>query len=145
MSEPPQSPYQKSLRVLVVEDNPDGRESLRALLEALGHTVEVARDGLGGVETGLAWQPQVAVIDIGLPGLNGLEVARRLRAAFGHKVCLIAHTGFGQPADRRRSLEAGFDYHLVKPVDWQNFLADLDGRLAAENFNDFMSVGTNQP
>jgi signal transduction histidine kinase len=106
------------LSILIVEDNMDGRESLRDLLEIWGHQVELAENGLQGVERALAGQPDVALIDIGLPGLDGNEVARRIRAVFGtDHMSLIAMTGYGQPEDRRRALQAGFDSYLVKPVD----------------------------
>jgi signal transduction histidine kinase/ActR/RegA family two-component response regulator len=106
------------LRVLVVEDNHDGRESLRDLLEIWGHRVELAENGPDGVEAALSGLPDVALIDIGLPGLDGNEVAQRIRAALdGDRMALIAMTGYGQPEDRRRALQAGFDAYLVKPVD----------------------------
>jgi signal transduction histidine kinase len=109
---------QGGLSILIVEDNLDGRESLRDLLEIWGHHVELAENGLQGVERALAGQPDVALIDIGLPGLDGNEVARRIRAVFGtDHMSLIAMTGYGQPEDRRRALQAGFDSYLVKPVD----------------------------
>jgi signal transduction histidine kinase/ActR/RegA family two-component response regulator len=109
-----------ALRILVVEDNLDGRESLRDLLEIWGHQVELAEDGSQGVEKALASHPDVALVDIGLPGLDGNEVARRIRAELSgapDRVELIAMTGYGQPEDRRRALQAGFDSYLVKPVD----------------------------
>ena len=106
------------LHILIVEDNLDGRESMRELLEIWGHRVEIAENGLQGVEKALSDQPDVALIDIGLPGIDGNEVARRIRAAFGTgHMELIAMTGYGQPEDRRRALQAGFDSYLVKPVD----------------------------
>jgi signal transduction histidine kinase/ActR/RegA family two-component response regulator len=106
------------LRILVVEDNHDGRESLRDLLELWGHSVETAENGPDGVEAALTWLPDVGLIDIGLPGLDGNEVAQRIRAALdGDALVLIAMTGYGQPEDRRRALQAGFDAYLVKPVD----------------------------
>jgi CheY-like chemotaxis protein len=99
------------------------------LLECDGHRVEVAEDGPQGVEKTLALRPDVALVDIGLPGLDGYEVARRVRAApGGTDILLIAVTGYGQPEDRRRTLEAGFDRHLVKPIDvdeLQRLLADV--------------------
>ncbi len=114
----PQEPRAGLLHVLVVEDNPDGRESLRDLLEIWGHEVTLAEDGPEGVDKALAIHPDVALVDIGLPGLDGNEVARRIRAAFGSQdISLIAMTGYGQPDDRRRALQAGFDRYLVKPVD----------------------------
>jgi CheY-like chemotaxis protein len=103
--------------VLIVEDNADGRETLKTLLKLQGHVVETAEDGLGGVALALANRPQVALIDLGLPGLDGYEVARQIRAALGDQVYLVALTGFGQDEDRRRTLDAGFDAHLLKPVD----------------------------
>jgi signal transduction histidine kinase/CheY-like chemotaxis protein len=103
--------------VLVVEDNPDGRETLRLMLEMWGHQVEVAADGQQGVEQALALRPDVALVDIGLPVLDGYEVARRVRAALGRDIFLIALTGYGQPHDHRRAFEAGFDAHLVKPAE----------------------------
>jgi CheY-like chemotaxis protein len=107
-------------RVLVVEDNPDARDALRALLEVWGYQVEVAEDGPRGFEMAVARPPDVVVVDIALPGLDGYHVAHGLRAALGaHGVFLVALTGHGQPDDRRRALEAGFDLHLVKPVDLQ--------------------------
>jgi signal transduction histidine kinase/CheY-like chemotaxis protein len=106
------------LRVLVVEDNLDGRESLRELLEIWGHRVEVAENGAVGLEKAFADPPDVALIDIGLPKIDGNEVARRIRAGLDpDRIALIAMTGYGQPEDRRRAIEAGFDTYLVKPVD----------------------------
>lgn len=103
--------------VLIVEDNLDGREALRELLELWGYDVEVAETGPQALEAALVNPPAVALIDIGLPGLDGYEVARRLRSRLGRaSVRLIAMSGYGQPEDRQRSLEAGFDLHLVKPV-----------------------------
>jgi signal transduction histidine kinase/CheY-like chemotaxis protein len=103
--------------VLVIEDNADAREMLRMALELDGHRVETAPDGTSGVEVALRTMPDLVLVDIGLPGLDGYAVARRLRAALGHQVTLVALTGYGQTEDRRRTTEAGFDAHLVKPVD----------------------------
>jgi len=106
------------LHVLVVEDNLDGRESLRDLLEIWGHEVSLAESGPEGVEMAFSIRPEVALIDIGLPGLDGNEVARRIRSILGcDAISLIAMTGYGQPEDRRRALQAGFDFYLIKPVD----------------------------
>jgi signal transduction histidine kinase/ActR/RegA family two-component response regulator len=104
------------LRILVVEDNADGRDILRTMLEVEGHEVHVAEDGLSGVETARTVRPHVALIDIGLPGLDGYEVGKRIRGEQGNSIRLVALTGYGQAEDRRRSREAGFDAHLVKPV-----------------------------
>ncbi len=106
------------LHILVVEDNEDGRESLRELLEIWGHQVTVAGNGPEGVEMAFSIRPEVALVDIGLPGMDGNEVARRVRSVLGgEEISLIAMTGYGQPEDRRRALQAGFDCYLVKPVD----------------------------
>jgi CheY-like chemotaxis protein len=113
----PPEPGKRGLRILLVEDNEDSRITLRKLLEMQGHVVEDAGEGSSGVTKALAWKPDVALIDIGLPGLDGFEVARAVRsAAAGARLHLIALTGYGDPGDRRRALEAGFDAHLVKPV-----------------------------
>lgn len=103
--------------VLIVEDNEDSRELLAAMLKRRGHRVAAAPDGLTGVEVALARQPEVVLVDIGLPGLDGYAVARRIRSALGGAVYLVALTGYGQPEDRQRALAAGFDVHLTKPVD----------------------------
>ena len=106
------------LHILIVEDNPDGRESLRELLELWGHRIGLAETGPEGVEKAFALHPDIALIDIGLPGMDGNEVARRIRAVLDrNQIALVAMTGYGQPEDRRRALQAGFDRYLVKPVD----------------------------
>jgi CheY-like chemotaxis protein len=113
----PQVTAAPSRRVLIIEDSPDGREMLSALLEAWGHQVQAAADGAEGVRKALGWQPEVAVVDIGLPLVDGYEVARRLRAALHGRVRLIALTGYGTPEDRAQALASGFDTHLTKPAD----------------------------
>lgn len=105
-------------RVLIVDDNADALESLKMLLEYVGHEIEVASDGRSGTERVLSWHPEVALIDIGLPDIDGYEVVKRLRAMnLETPPLLVALTGYGQPEDRRRALAAGFDLHLTKPVD----------------------------
>jgi len=105
-------------RILIVEDSRDSRDMLRYLLERAGHEVHEAADGPSGVDAILKVRPDIALVDVGLPGLDGYEVARRVRAALaGRAVRLVALTGYGLPEDHRRSQEAGFDAHLVKPVD----------------------------
>ena len=112
-------PSAKSCSVLVVDDNLDTAQSLADLLEMSGHEVRMAHDGPTAVETALAWQPDVVLLDLGLPGLNGLEVATRIRRQPMRKnIVLVALTGYGQETDRQRSHEAGFDHHLVKPADF---------------------------
>jgi PAS domain S-box-containing protein len=104
-------------RIVLVEDSHDSRDMLRFLLEHAGHTVHEAEDGPHGVEVIVAIKPDIALVDVGLPGIDGYEVARRVRAQLGEAVRLVALTGYGLPEDHRRSQEAGFDAHLVKPVD----------------------------
>jgi CheY-like chemotaxis protein len=87
----------------------------------------VAADGLRGVQQALAWRPEVAVVDIGLPLLDGYEVARRVRAALGEGIRLIALTSYCRPEDRRQAFEAGFDYHLAKPADPEEMSRLLKG------------------
>jgi PAS domain S-box-containing protein len=103
-------------RVLVIEDNGDARQTLRALLEHEGHRVEEAADGPTGVMRADATRPDIVLIDIGLPGMSGHDVARRIRATQGAAPILLAVTGYGQLEDQRQSSEAGFDGHLTKPV-----------------------------
>jgi CheY-like chemotaxis protein len=108
---------EETRRILIIEDNLDAREMLRTVLEMDGHEVELADNGLGGVQIGLATRPDVVLVDIGLPGIDGYEVARRLRRHLGDDVRLVALTGYGQPEDRRKSRQAGFNMHLTKPID----------------------------
>jgi CheY-like chemotaxis protein len=120
----------RPLRVLVVEDNPDTAASLAMLLRLYGHEVKTAIAGPAGLQATLSENPDVVLMDIGLPGIDGYEVARRIREQT-EKPLLIAMTGYGQAEDRERSKEAGFEYHLVKPVDpvkLQNLLIKV-GRL----------------
>lgn len=108
-----------ALRILVVDDNVDAAQSMMALLQMSDHEVKLAFDGPSALVAAGAWRPDVVLLDIGLPGINGYEVARRLRqdAELGQTV-LIALTGYGQESDRQNSRAAGFDYHLTKPTDY---------------------------
>jgi CheY-like chemotaxis protein/two-component sensor histidine kinase len=122
-----------SRRVLVVDDNSDGAESLALLLKLNGHEVHIAHDGPEALTSVQRLQPDVVLLDIGLPGLNGYEVCRRIRAErWGRDITLIAVTGWGQDEDRRRSREAGFDTHLVKPVEHRRLLQLLASLPARE-------------
>jgi two-component system, sensor histidine kinase len=115
--------------ILIVEDNADAREAMRMLLELDGHVVMAAAEGTEALELARSKDPDVALVDIGLPGIDGYEVARRIRAGRERRPLLIALTGYGQPEDRRRATEAGFDSLLVKPVDpiaLSNLLATLE-------------------
>jgi signal transduction histidine kinase/ActR/RegA family two-component response regulator len=105
--------------VLIIEDNDDSRELMTSLLTRRSHKVSAAADGPSGVELALRQHPSAILVDIGLPGLDGYAVARELRPRLGSDVLMIAVTGYGQPEDKRRALEAGFDAHLTKPVDVQ--------------------------
>jgi signal transduction histidine kinase/ActR/RegA family two-component response regulator len=113
----------EACRVLLVEDNEDSRQTLAAVLAMRGHRVLEAGDGAEGLRIALAEQPDVAVVDVGLPGIDGYELARRLRAAAGNRrIGLIALTGYGQAEDKERALKAGFDMHLTKPIEPQRLL-----------------------
>ncbi|HEY8505291.1 MAG TPA: ATP-binding protein, partial [Gemmataceae bacterium] len=115
-------------RVLVIDDNIDCADSLAVLLRLWGHEVEVSHDGMAGLEAVPAFAPDVVLLDIGLPKMDGLQVARGLRGRPDlPPVLLVAMTGYGQEDDRRRTREAGFDHHLVKPIDPEVLQALLDG------------------
>jgi PAS domain S-box-containing protein len=117
-------------RILVVDDNLDAAESLAALLAINGHDTRLAHDGLQAVEEARTFRPDVVFLDIGMPALDGHETARRIRQEpWGRDMVLVALTGWGQNEDRRRSKEAGFDHHLVKPAD-PNVVAKLISTLA---------------
>lgn len=115
----------RSYDILIVEDNAAARETLRFVLELEGHRVEASADAVAGVEAAVRQRPDVAFVDIGLPGVDGYEVARRLRAVRGDGVRLFAITGYGQPEDIRRARHAGFDGHLTKPVEVEEILRIL--------------------
>ena len=105
-------------RVVVVEDNPDVRETMSVLLELWGHEVKMAEDGPSGLALVLSERPDAALLDVGLPGMSGYELARRIRESLPRgEIQLIAVTGYGQPADRDEATRAGFDAHLLKPID----------------------------
>ena len=118
------------LRVLVVDDNIDSAESLSQVMQILGYPVAVAHDGVEAVEMAGTWRPAVVLMDIGMPRMSGLEAARAIRARpGGDKLWLVALSGWGQSEDRRKSREAGFDHHFVKPVDVEG-LIELIRKLA---------------
>ena len=117
-------------RVLLVEDNPDAAESLMMILELLGHHVRVVHDGRAALEAARANLPDIMLIDIGLPGMNGYDLAQAIRCDTTlARIILVALTGYGRSEDKAQALAAGFDYHLVKPVDLQA-LGDLVARPA---------------
>ena len=115
----------RGVRVLVVDDYPDNAESMALLLRLYGHEAETALSGPAALEAARARRPEVVLLDIDMPGMSGYEVAARLREMFHGGVVLIAITAHGLEADRRRSLEAGFDRHVVKPADTEK----LEGHL----------------
>ncbi|MEQ8765772.1 MAG: PAS domain S-box protein [Planctomycetota bacterium] len=107
-----------ALSILVVDDNRDGADSLSTMLRMMGNLTDTAYNGLAAVEAADRLRPDIVLLDIGLPGLNGYEVARRIRERpWGKSVVLVAVTGWGQEADRRRAQASGFDHHMVKPID----------------------------
>jgi signal transduction histidine kinase len=114
----PSAQASETLAILLVEDNDDTRDLVCALLENRGHRVHCAADGIEGIHMALEQWPDVALIDIGLPGASGYDVARQVRAAQGSaRMFLVAVTGYGSPEDQARAFEAGFDAHIVKPFD----------------------------
>lgn len=114
-------------RVLLVDDNADSREMYRVVLKSLGHDVVEAQDGAEALEVIDTAPPDVAFIDIGLPVMDGYELARRIRGTpAASDITLIALTGYGFPEDRERARQAGFDRHLVKPVEPSALQGELD-------------------
>jgi CheY-like chemotaxis protein len=109
--------HRQSVRVLVVDDYPDNAESMAILLRLFGHKAATAHDGTAALQAARVRQPDVVLLDISMPKINGYEVARQLRRIFQDRVLLIAITALGFVEDRQRCLEAGFDRHLVKPAD----------------------------
>jgi CheY-like chemotaxis protein len=105
-------------RVLVVDDNQDAADTLALLLELMGHQTRTANDGLAALEAAEDFRPDVVLLDIGLPKMNGYDVCRKMREQpWGQRAFLVALTGWGQAEDQRKASEAGFDRHLVKPVE----------------------------
>jgi CheY-like chemotaxis protein len=124
-------PASKGLRILVVDDSEDAALTLATLLELAGYELHLAHDGEQALAAAEACRPDVILLDIGLPKLSGNDVCRRLRQQdWGREMTVIALTGWGQEKDRRRTAEAGFDHHLVKPADPAALLKLLDGLAA---------------
>ena len=123
------TPTKQGFRILVVDDNHDSALSLAMMLSIMGHETRTAHDGESAVETAEKFLPEVILLDIGLPKLNGYEVAQRIREqAWGASMFLIAVTGWGQDEDRQRSSEVGLNVHMVKPVEpaaLERLLAEL--------------------
>jgi signal transduction histidine kinase len=124
--EPRAAPATPSHRILIVDDNRDAADSMALLVETAGHSARTAYDGHQALDLASAFAPDVLLLDLGVPGLNGFEIARRIRRQpWGRRVALIAVTGWGQEHDRRRTAEAGFDAHLIKPVGTADLLSAL--------------------
>jgi CheY-like chemotaxis protein len=125
-----------SLRVLLIDDNVDSCEVLRLALEDAGHSVDEAHDGQLGLEMALQTRPDVAIVDIGLPTLDGYGIARELRARLGgDRPVLVALSGYGRREDIEQTRDAGFDRHLVKPIDLatlESVLSELGPRATSE-------------
>jgi CheY-like chemotaxis protein len=105
------------LRILIADDNADSVTTLSWSLEHSGHEVRTASDGIAAVQVAREFRPQLALLDIGMPRLNGYDAAREIRKMLGDEVTLVAVTGWGQEEDKRRAREAGFDRHVTKPID----------------------------
>lgn len=115
------------LRVLVVDDNRDAADALQTLLELRGHEARAVYGGEPALEAGAEMRPDVVLLDLGMPGVDGFETARRLRSEdWGRELALIALTGWGQDSDRSKTRDTGFDHHLVKPVDLPSLEALLE-------------------
>ena len=125
--EKPREPLAPGRRILLVDDNRDGADSLAMALRLQGQAVEVAYDGESAFELAQKSKPEIMVVDLGLPGFNGHELARRIREApWGKDLLLVALTGWAQEEDRRASVEAGLDAHLTKPLDPEQLSAELN-------------------
>jgi CheY-like chemotaxis protein len=122
------APAQISRRILVADDNRDVAETLAALLQIDGHEVTLVHDGASAIDAFALVLPEIVLLDIGMPGLNGYEVARRIRRSYPDSPAkLVAITGWGQDDDKARAIDAGFDYHLTKPVDLQHLSEIVKG------------------
>jgi CheY-like chemotaxis protein/two-component sensor histidine kinase len=133
-------------RILVADDNQDAADSLAMILELGGHDVRVAHDGRAALSVAQTFRPDTVLLDIGMPHLNGYEVAQALRQEpWGSEMCLIALTGWGQESDRQRAIDAGFDRHLTKPVDTVALEALLSKDVPAKAREPLMSSATVPP
>ncbi|MBX9652862.1 response regulator, partial [bacterium] len=122
---PPRSPDKR--RVLIVDDNVDASSSLALMLDFMGNETRIAHDGQRAIDVAAEFHPDLILLDIGMPHLNGLEAAAEIRKrAWGREIMLVALTGWGQEEDRRRTKEAGFDLHLTKPIDFSVLTEVLD-------------------
>ena len=116
----------RSRQVLIVEDNADHAQTLGLILELRGHRLQIATDGIAAIEMARRVRPEVVLLDLGLPGVDGFEVARRLKREHGDAVRIIALSAYGTENDRQQSMEAGCEVHLMKPAD-PRFIESLLG------------------
>jgi len=122
----PQKVSGPSRRILIVDDNVDAASSLAMLLKMTGHQTQTANDGVAAVKAAEAFLPDVVLLDIGLPKLNGFDACRQIRQhPWGRAMKIVALTGWGQEGDQREATEAGFDAHMLKPVDYRNLMTVL--------------------
>jgi CheY-like chemotaxis protein len=120
------------LRILLVDDNEDASSSMAELLTLCGHDVRTAGDGTKALEAAAQFAPQLVLSDIGLPGMDGYQLAPALRRLAGpRRMVLAALTGYGQPMDRERAIEAGFDHHLIKPLEAETLLRFIGAQAAS--------------
>jgi len=125
----PQWSSKQAARILVVDDNVDLAHGLAKLLQILGHQVQVAHDGPSGLDKAKQFNPEFILLDIGLPGMDGYQVAAHIRRDERTKdAVIVAISGYGEEEDRRRTKEAGFDHHLVKPIAWEDLIEILSNR-----------------
>jgi PAS domain S-box-containing protein len=132
-------------RILVVDDNADSAEALALALEVIGHETRLASDGPAALQVAAEFRPEVAILDIGLPGMDGYEVARRLRTLSESPIVIVALTGYGQDQDRKRGQEAGFDHYLVKPASPEAVLSILDSSRPPSDSSDARPPGAARP
>jgi CheY-like chemotaxis protein len=118
-------PHPGGRRVLVIDDNTDATDTMVAMLDLLGHKAQGAYSGEEGLDAAEAFQPDLVLLDLNMPGIDGFAVVRRLRARFGDGLVIAALTGYGRHGDRRATLETGFDAHLTKPVGVEQLQAVL--------------------
>ena len=130
----PTSTSSPPVRILVVEDNRDAAFILSKVLQWHGYDVQVQHTGLEGVEAALSYQPHIAILDLGLPDIDGWQVARRLQEHLPTRPVLIALTGYGQEDYRRKSAETGFDHHLLKSISPNELLAVLQDTVQRRGF-----------
>jgi CheY-like chemotaxis protein len=124
-SDSPLLSHSTSRRILVVDDDIEAADALARILRQSGHVVQMAHDGIRALTAAAIMRPEVVILDIGMPGLDGYQVAQRLRAGVGANALIVALTGYGQPRDLELARQSGFDYHLLKPLEREKLEAIL--------------------